>query len=190
MTLETVHGTIGGTRRAVVQGASTRHATRKAISFRSINRCGSLSYVPDLQRHHVLPRQLLGKDCFETMFESIGRGRVGFEDFRRNGLLLPATEKGTMRTGMPLHRGPHPVYNEFVIERVGNIEQRWNQVRRRDPETARDEAIERLRLLQAALRRRLLSERRKFVLNRNDPLGTGYNFDQLDAMAEALWAST
>lgn len=95
-----------------------------------------------------------------------------------------------MRTGMPLHRGPHPVYNELVIERVGKIEQRWDLVRRTDPETARNEALERMRLLQSALRRRLLGERKSLVLNRKDPLGTGFNFDQLDAMAETLWAST
>lgn len=189
-TLETVRETIGATRQAAVQGASTCQATRKAISFRSINRIGSPSYTPDLQRHHLLPRQLLGKDCFETMFRHLGRTRVGFEDFRSNGLLLPATERGAMLTGMPLHRGPHPAYNELVIERVGNIEQRWDKVRKKDPETARNEALERMRLLQGALRRRLLSERKSLSLNRKDPLGTGFNFDQLDAMAEELWAST
>lgn len=48
----------------------------------------------------------------------------------------------------------------------------------------------RLLLLQSALRRRLLSERRRMILNRKDPLGTGFDFTELDAMAEALWQST
>lgn len=48
----------------------------------------------------------------------------------------------------------------------------------------------RLRLLQTALRRRLLDERKRLILNRKDPLGTGFDFAELDAMAEALWAST
>ena len=143
-----------------------------------------------MQRHHLLPRQLLNKRCFGTLFEQVGCRRVGFEDFRANGLLLPATDQATIRTGMPLHRGPHPVYNELVIERVGRIEAAWSEARSHNPETAGTEAIERLRLLQSALRRRLLSERRTIVLNRKDPLGAGYDFTALDAMAEELWSST
>jgi hypothetical protein len=124
------------------------------------------------------------------MFESIGRVRVGFDDFRFNGLLLPANEQASLETGLPLHRGPHPIYTELVIERVGSIESRWELVQRKDAETARNEALDRMRLLQRALRIRLLNESKGFVLNRNDPLGTGFNFDTLDAMAEEFWAST
>lgn len=48
----------------------------------------------------------------------------------------------------------------------------------------------RLALLQRALRRRLLDDRRRLVLNRRDPLGAGFDFAALDAMAERLWAGT
>ena len=49
----------------------------------------------------------------------------------------------------------------------------------------------RFALLQGALRRRLLEpERRRVQLNRQDPLGAGLDFAELDAMAEALWAGT
>ena len=48
----------------------------------------------------------------------------------------------------------------------------------------------RLLLLQSALRRRLQDDRRRLVLNRRDPLGRGYDFSELDAMAEALWKAT
>lgn len=165
-------------------------ANRKAIPFRCVNRRGAPSYNPGLQRHHLLPRQLLDERCFGPMFDTIGRSRVGFDDFRRNGLLLPATEEATIRTGMPLHRGPHRHYNELVIERVGRIEERWSATNGKDTETALREALERMTLLQSALRRRLLSEKRPIVLNRNDPLGTGFDFTQLDAMAEVLWSAT
>lgn len=180
----------GENRFAAVQGARTSLATRKVIPFRSVNRRGTPSYNPGLQRHHLLPRQLLGKKCFGSLFDVIGVNFIGFEDFRSNGLLLPANENTSLKTGMPLHRGPHRIYNELVIERMGRIEARWEAVRKTDSETACLEALERMRLLQRALRRRLMSERRKIVLNRKDPLGTGYNFDQLDAMAEELWSST
>lgn len=163
---------------------------RAAISFRSVNRRGSPGHDPGLQRHHLLPRQLLGQRCFGALFQAIGRKRVGFDDFRRNGLLLPATDDATMRTGMPLHRGPHRYYNELVIERVGRIEESWSAAQPQDAEQALTEALERLALLQSALRNRLLSERRRMILNHKDPLGHGFDFAELDAMAEALWDAT
>lgn len=124
------------------------------------------------------------------MLTNIGQYRVGFDDFRANGLLLPATDRATKRTGLPLHRGPHRRYNEMVFERVGAIERSWSSQRARDPQDAGVQACFRLRLLQSALRRRLLSERNRILLNRNDPLGTGFDFTDLDAMAESLWAAT
>lgn len=163
---------------------------RSAIPFRTVNARGTPGHDPGLQRHHVLPRQLLGRRCFGAMFDTIGRERVGFEDFRVNGMLLPASEAATRRTGMPLHRGPHRAYNAVVIERVGRIEAHWSRQRRAAPEEAMLVALMRLRLLQAALRQRLLHERRRMILNRRDPLGTGFDFTELDAMAETLWAST
>lgn len=124
------------------------------------------------------------------MFEMIGRQTVGFDDFRANGLLLPATGEASLRTGMPLHRGPHRHYNELVIERVGRIEAYWSQFRVKDAEEALTNALDRLALLQSALRRHLLNERRRMILNRKDPLGSGFDFAELDAMAESLWKAT
>jgi hypothetical protein len=43
--------------------------------------------------------------------------------------------------------------------------------------------------LQCALRRQLLAQRRRVLLNRKDPLGIGFDFSELDAMAEMLWAA-
>lgn len=162
---------------------------RTTITFRAVNARGAAGYDPGLQRHHLLPCQLLSQRCFGPMFAAVGRARVGFDDFRRNGLLLPANEQASLRTGMPLHRGPHRRYNEMVIARVGNIEANWSLTRRRDDEEALAEALLRLHLLQGALRRQLLAERRRVVLNRKDPIGTGFDFSELDAMAETLWAA-
>jgi hypothetical protein len=158
-----------------------------AITFRSVNCPGQQGYDPGLQRHHILPRQLLTHRCFGAMFARVGRRAVGFDDFRANGLLLPATEQATIRTGMPLHRGPHRRYNEVVIARVGKIEEGWARLRTRDCVAAQRETLERLRLLQRALRRQLLAQRRRIILNSKDPLGVGFDFSELDAMAEALW---
>lgn len=159
------------------------------IAFRSVNTRGAAGYDPGLQRHHLLPRQLLSQRCFGRMFAAVGRQRVGFDDFRCNGLLLPATEAASIQTGMPLHRGPHPRYNEVVMARVGRIEAHWALARPFGDDAALADALLRLRLLQGALRRQLLAERRRVLLNRNDPLGAGFDFGELDAMAEMLWSA-
>jgi len=163
---------------------------RAAIPFRIVNRKGTPGYDSGLQRHHLLPRQLLSRNCFGRLFDALGYKRVGFDDFRANGLLLPANENSALRTGMPLHRGPHREYNDLVIHRVGTIEQQWIQDRYRNSQVAMEDALFRLVLLQSALRKRLLDERRRMVLNRKDPLGTGFDFSELDAMAAELWKAT
>jgi hypothetical protein len=163
---------------------------RARISFHSVNRKGAPGYDPGLQRHHLLPRQSLQCTCFSRLFEAVGRERIGFNDFRRNGLLLPAAESAALRLRLPLHRGPHRDYNELVIERIGQIEQGWSEERFRASEAALGKAGMRLALLQRALRRNLLDDRRRFRLSRKCPLGTGYDFRELDAMAETLWVGT
>lgn len=161
---------------------------RSRLSFRAVNRRGAPDHEPGLQRHHVLPRQLLSQRCFGTLFDTIGRDRIGFDDFRSNGLLLPATEAAAVRIGLPMHRGPHGTYNAMVIERVGQIEGGWAALRLKAPEVALQDALMRLELLQRALRRRLLDGGRKpLTLNRLDPAGRQVDFSELDAMAEALW---
>lgn len=104
---------------------------------------------------------------------------------------------------MPLHRGPHRLYNELVLERVAAIEMSWSQSwkKGRTPggpdkdrsarQRADAEALERMALLQRALKRRLLtSSGRPLILNRKDPIGSDVDFSHLDAMAEQLWQDT
>lgn len=171
-------------------GHSLRLPPRQRIAFRAVNRREAPDYDPGLQRHHILPRQLMTRRCFAPLLGALGSERLGFEDFRRNGLLLPANDDAAVRIGLPLHRGPHRSYNEMVIERVGQIERGWSSTRLRAPEVALMEAFERLELLQRALRRRLLDQHRRLRLNRSDPLGADVNFAELDAMAALLWPAT
>lgn len=102
----------------------------------------------------------------------------------------PANDSAAVRIGLPLHRGPHRDYNAVVIERVGQIEAGWSVTRFRAPEVALMEAYQRLELLQRALRRRLLAQHRRMRLNTRDPLGSGIDFSELDAMADLLWPAT
>lgn len=165
-------------------------AHRRRLSFRAVNRSDTADYDPGLQRHHLLPRQLLTRGCFVLLLDALGRETIDFDDFRRNGLLLPANDQAAFQIGLPLHRGPHRAYNSMVIERVGQIEASWAATRLRAPELALEVAYHRLELLQRALRRRLLDQHRRLRLNRHDPLGKGLDFRELDAMAALLWPAT
>ena len=160
-----------------------------ALSFAAVNRAGRAGYVAGLQRHHLLPRVLVGQRCFARLIEAIG-ATAAFEDFRRNGMLLPATEWAAVRMGLPLHRGPHGTYSAMVGERLGGIETGWASERRKDGEAAGLYAMRALAALQADLRRSLLDPRRTVLLNRSDPLGSGTDFTAIDAMAETLWGAT
>lgn len=171
--------------------AAARSLGRDRLPFRAVNMREAPDYDPGLQRHHLLPRQLLQKRCFGTLFDLVGRERIGFEDFRTNGLLLPGCDAAAMRIGLPMHRGPHRDYNALVAERVGQVEAGWASMRLRAPEIALTEAVGRLRLLQRALRRRLLDPRRKpITLNRHDPQVRKADFSDLDAMVDNLWGDT
>lgn len=163
---------------------------RTRIPFRSVNRRGAPGHDPGLQRHHLLPCQLLKRACFNPLFEAVGRERIGFNDFRCNGILLPSAESAAIRLALPLHRGPHRSYNDLVGERMGQIERDWSKLRLWAPEAAVGQASMRIALLQGALRRNLLGGGRRFRLSSKCPLGSGYNFAELDAMAETLWLAT
>lgn len=164
--------------------------TRQRLSFRLVNRRGRPGYDAGLQRHHLLPCQILGKECFQPLLGYLERSQFHFDDFRSNGLLLPADDHAAVRFGLPLHRGPHHAYNAMVMERVGQIEASWSVRRLSAPDLALVEALERLQWLQRALRRRLLANRRPLRLNRQDPIGRGFDFSELDAMADQLWPAT
>lgn len=161
-----------------------------ALPFAAVNRRGQAGYAADLQRHHLLPRQAMGWPAFQRLFDRIGRERIGFDDFRRNGMLLPARESAVLRLGLPMHLGPHRDYNRMVIDRLGTIEAGWARQRRLDERDARAAALERIALLQAALRRRILDQRRPLRFNRTDPLGRHRDFALLDRLAEELWAAS
>jgi hypothetical protein len=165
-------------------------AARARLPFRAVNRVGQPGYRAGLQRHHLLPCQLLARGCLQPLIAAAGPERIGFDDFRRNGLLLPANDSAALQLGLPLHRGPHRTYNELVIERVGQIEARWARQHPRAPALALTEALARLELLQRALRRRLLAQQRPLQLNRRDPQRARSDYAVLDAMAATLWAAT
>lgn len=185
-----------------MEGVALSHFARKSravrvgncrpnLPFRSVNVRGQPDYQADMQRHHLLPRQLLGTRGLSGMFAQLGRERIGFDDFRRNGLLLPASIAAALLVGLPMHRGPHRSHNAMVADRVGQIEADWSRKVGHCSGQANGEAVLRLDLLQRALRRRLLEGGQgRLMLNRKDPSRSGQDFTQLDAMVDQLWAGT
>lgn len=163
---------------------------RRRLPFRAVNRRDDPAYDPGLQRHHLLPRQLLRQGCFRSLLNALGRDRLCFDDFRSNGLLLPANDRASVRTRLPLHRGPHRAYNELVAERVGEVEASWAHARTATPQSALLDAAMQLAALQGALRRRLLHPNGRLTLNRRDPLGAAMDFADIDAMAAQLWGAS
>lgn len=178
--------------RAAAQARAQLAGTgRKRLPFRAVNRSDRPGHQPEMQRHHLLPCQLLANRGLVAMFGALGCDRVGFDDFRRNGLLLPASVPAALRSGLPLHRGPHRDYNGMVAERVGQIEASWSREAKRNTRAAATMAIMRMDLLQRALRRRLLDPHACTLrLSRKDPFRSGQDFAELDAMADLLWAGT
>jgi len=164
---------------------------RTVLPFRAVNRADRAGHNAELQRHHLLPRELLKYRAFASMFRAIGTGAIDFEDFRANGLLLPCRESAALAMALPLHRGPHRRYTEVVTERIGQVEASWSLAARSTPVRAREAAQMRLTVLQRALRRYLLEGRkRRPVLNRRDPARAEIDYADLDAMAELVWSST
>ena len=159
------------------------------LRFHKVNRQGFPGYRPGWQRHHLIPRQLLANAQFNALFAGVERFCI--EDFRTNGLLLPAREALAWKHRLPLHRGPHRLYNEMVEDRIAIVERAWSRHRESHGCDADSVARERLSLIQAALRRRLRKPLgRPFRLSRKDPVGTGVDFSHLDSMAEDLWRET
>ncbi len=171
-----------------------RHDTRlqrPRLPFRAVNRSDRPGYDAQMQRHHLLPHQIMSCQPLRRMIEGLDRRRLGFDDFRINGMLLPAREESALATSLPLHRGPHRHYNTVVMERIGQIERDWSTRRGGQAVSAGEDALMRLSLLQAALKRRLLATLgKRLLLNRRDPCGGSVDFSQLDAMADALWGAT
>ncbi len=161
---------------------------RPIVPFREVNRRGYPGFVSNMQRHHLLPQQLLGSKALNRMMSAVDPSGAIMLDFRRNGLLLPCAEAEAWRTALPLHRGPHRRYNHAVMERLGRIEAGWQRARKTSGDAAVVQAGFRLTLLQSALRRSLIAPKaaQNARLNRGDTMLRYRDFSTLDAMAELM----
>jgi hypothetical protein len=72
--------------------------------------------------HHVIPRQVTGNRVFAKFFGQLRSEGFDPENFVKNGMHLPSTEVMAETFGLPLHRGPHPRYNDMVATHIAVIE--------------------------------------------------------------------
>jgi hypothetical protein len=49
-----------------------------------------------------------------------------YDDFPRNGILLPSTYAQAALSGLPVHSGSHPRYNQKIIDLVLALARRFN----------------------------------------------------------------
>jgi hypothetical protein len=157
--------------------------------FSEINRKHTENYRSHFQRHHLIPLQVATiADVISPLNEALPGG-FDFDDFSKNGVLLPSDEKTAVETGHPLHRGPHPRYNELVIDRLILITRLSEQIKGKGQ---RAEFFGfRVRLLQQTLKQALIGRGLgRLRLNKRDPGPSSKAFSNLDASVDRLYQAT
>lgn len=140
------------------------------------------------QSHHLIPVGVFSCAAFGHSFERLRGDGFDVSNFVHNGIFLPSTEAAAMRARMPLHRGPHRRYNELVGHRVAAI---LREMDAGHPHFhARCDAVERLKLLTAALRNTLHRRHPPISLNQRDPFAGKVDFSDLDSACDMLWSAT
>lgn len=127
------------------------------------------------QRHHLIPVNLIMRPAFGSLFMSVAS--VGFDpqDFLTNGVWLPATELMAEATSLPLHRGPHRLYDQLVADGLNEI--LVDLISGRIDSSV--VAYRRISELQGMFRRALHHDA-SLMLNRNDPRRAGCPLFKVD----------
>lgn len=77
--------------------------------------------IDGFQCHHLVPTQVIEKPAFAKFFADLRRLGFDPQNFEANGMHLPCTEQTALIFDKPLHRGPHPLYNQMVSEHVSML---------------------------------------------------------------------
>ena len=77
--------------------------------------------INGFQCHHLIPVEVSNMTAFRPFFVKLRSHGFDPDNFQSNGMHLPCREKMAQAFGLPLHRGPHPAYNQMVAERLSAI---------------------------------------------------------------------
>jgi A nuclease family of the HNH/ENDO VII superfamily with conserved AHH len=142
------------------------------LTFREMRRRFKLD---GFHAHHVIPIKVIEKRAFASFFGQLRAAGFDPDDFGNNGMHLPCTEIQAAAFKLPLHRGPHPRYNEMVALRIAAFERLHVQ-----------DALHEVAMLQHSLKWGL----RNATLHPRDPFSSKTDFRKLDAEVDLLWGST
>lgn len=134
--------------------------------------------VPGFHCHHIIPAAVVEKPAFRNIFSRIGAIGFDFQNFHQNGMYLPCTEENAIAFRLPLHRGPHPLYNQIVCERIAAFERLgpYGQLRQ-------------IFDLQQALRLALRSNALPLRKGQRDPLASNPAFETIEKAAFSLYSA-
>lgn len=135
--------------------------------------------INGFQCHHLIPVRVCNMASFRSFFEKSRTSGFDPDDFRLNGMHLPCREKIAVAFGLPLHRGPHPAYNQMVAERLAAI-------------SVLDKCESRLQLMQflRALREGLRNCPEVDAIDRRNPFQPSVDMRRLDGDADFLFRFT
>lgn len=135
-------------------------------------------------RHHLLPTHVLHFPDLHRYLSSFADPELWLGDFRRNGMFLPSDERIAQRECLPLHRGPHRVYNDIVIETLDGLRQRF--VRAGTSIRIQMTAVNGLqRNLRTLLR--LSARNADIALGSRDPFGSSSALSAIDRQTDLLF---
>lgn len=143
------------------------------LSFREVKK---RVRVPGFHCHHLIPVEVVEKRAFRNLFLRIRTVGFDFHNFHQNGMFLPCTEENATAFRLPMHRGPHPVYNQIVCERIAAWEKLGPNGQLREIEN-----------LQNDLRMALRSNRLPLRKGARDPLASDLAFDTVENAAYRLY---
>lgn len=108
------------------------------------------------QQHHIIPLETRRSPGLRQLLHDAARGGFDLDCFIINGILLPATKRDAIVTGLPLHRGGHPRYNRGMID---NLRMIANLTAARSHSQTDSVASDLLSGLAGAMRQRLIGSR-------------------------------
>jgi hypothetical protein len=153
------------------------------VPFGAVNLSHDRTYREGWVRHHLLPLQSLRDRALQPFLSSLSDDGFHMDDFRTNGILLPALQSIGKFAGLPVHFGGHPNYNGRTIDELQAIRGICESIRAGS--RRREIALSGVRGLQRRLRDAIANQRSEHV---DWVVLSGRTDGDLDALIDRLIA--